>query len=122
MITAEDAIHHPACRSVIGSKKSFTVNGYRCRAAKLDRRKSESCNLNHFLIRVQTEDSYKVESKDTFAAEKEDNPCLWIVSQTQDLDPSRFLVQWLAASLIDVPLVMYQTRLAQGPTLNNFLP
>lgn len=44
--------------------------------------------------------------------EKAENekPCLWIVSQTPDLDPSRFLVQWLAASLNDIPLVMYQTR------------
>ena len=42
--------------------------------------------------------------------EESEKPCLWIVSQTPDIDPSRFLVQWLAASLYDIPLVMYQTR------------
>ena len=33
---------------------------------------------------------------------------IWIVTQSEEVDSKRFLVEWLAASVQDVPLVVYQ--------------
>ena len=33
----------------------------------------------------------------------------WIISPTPSLDPARFLFQWLAVSLADIPLLVYQS-------------
>jgi hypothetical protein len=78
----------------------------------LDKIKSGSCCLNSTYVNSENK------NRETNPKNENENekPCLWIVSQTPDLDPSRFLVQWLAASLSDIPLVMYQTRIVQnGP-------
>ena len=82
----------------------------------LDKIKSGSCCLNSTYVNSENKNR-ETNSKNENENEK---PCLWIVSQTPDLDPSRFLVQWLAASLSDIPLVMYQTRIVQtGPNNDN---
>ena len=88
----------------------------------LDKIKSGSCCFDTNYINSGNKNSNNDEesdSKQNFNDENE-KPCLWIVSQTPDLDPSRFLVQWLAASLSDIPLVMYQTRIVQnGPNVDD---
>ena len=33
---------------------------------------------------------------------------IWIITQSEEVDSKRFLVEWLAASIHDVPLVVYQ--------------
>ncbi len=81
-----------------------------------DKIKSGSCCLNSTYANSEN----KNRETDPKNENENEKPCLWIVSQTPDLDPSRFLVQWLAASLSDIPLVMYQTRIVQtGPNNDN---
>ena len=33
----------------------------------------------------------------------------WIINPTTSLDPARFLFQWLAVSLTEIPLLVYQS-------------
>ena len=33
----------------------------------------------------------------------------WIINPTPKLDPARFLFHWLAVSLADIPLLVYQS-------------
>ena len=46
---------------------------------------------------------------------------VWIVNHSNEVDSKRFLIEWLSASVQDVPLVVYQS--SKGPSmylLNNF--
>ena len=46
---------------------------------------------------------------------------VWIVNHSSEIDSKRFLIEWLSASVQDVPLVVYQS--SKGPSmylLNNF--
>ena len=46
---------------------------------------------------------------------------VWIVNHSNEVDSKRFLIEWLSASVQDVPLVVYQS--SKGPSMyqpNNF--
>ena len=38
----------------------------------------------------------------------------WIINPTTSLDPARFLFQWLAVSLTEIPLLVYQSPAESG--------
>ena len=46
---------------------------------------------------------------------------VWIVNHSNEVDSKRFLIEWLSASVQDVPLVVYQSSKGSFMSLlNNF--